>query len=241
VSGTKGNLIGKEWLENYKVYGPNLLKKLVVEASETVIKPIQELLGTNDSYDIESMDRYKEVDAFMLKHVGEVTNFVGHSKGASVVDVWMKNHPEFKGYARLYGTPYDDPIGKERFKDYLNKARTDRQEYYKNNVQGPSWLESIANTIETGKENLIEYTLGLDKVKGMQERHQLRIANEGDFAAALDGSVKVFWDPTSMNHLSQGGGHFYGSTASLFAGFDGKDGDGDIPNDESGNIDEDED
>ncbi len=191
------------------------------------------------------MDRYKQLDAFMMANHDKVNNFVAHSKGSSVVDVWMKNHPQFAGYARLYGTPYDDPIGKERFKDYMLKVRADRVEYYTKNFRSPSWLESVADTIENKKLDVLEFTLGLDKVKGMQERHQLRIANEGDFAAALDGSAKIFWDPTSVNHLSQGGGHFYGSTASLFAGFNGKDGDGYIPNEESGkekeNIDEDED
>ena len=55
----------------------------------------------------------------------------------------------------------------------------------------------------------------------MEEKHQLRITNQMDPVTVLDGSAKEFSDPTWMNHLSAGGGHYYGNTAGLFAGFDG--------------------
>ena len=41
-----------------------------------------------------------------------------------------------------------------------------------------------------------------------------------DLVAALDGSAKTFDDPTWMNHLKEGGGHYFGNTAALFSGFD---------------------
>ena len=55
----------------------------------------------------------------MKAHPGEVKNMVGHSKGAAVIDVWMKDHPEWTGKARLYGTPYEEVLGKEKWKDRL--------------------------------------------------------------------------------------------------------------------------
>ncbi len=41
-----------------------------------------------------------------------------------------------------------------------------------------------------------------------------------DPVTVLDGSAKVYEDPAWMNHLSAGGGRYYGNTAALFAGFD---------------------
>ncbi len=49
---------------------------------------------------------------------------VGHSKGSAVVDVWMKNHPDFGGKSTLYATPYEDVLGKEEWKDRLNTFNT---------------------------------------------------------------------------------------------------------------------
>ena len=71
---------------------------------------------------------------------------------------------------------------------------------------------------------------GFDQAKGMKEKHQLRISGPMDPATALDGSAMHLQDPTWLNHLSEGGGHYYGNIAELFAGFDGPDGDGLIGN-----------
>jgi hypothetical protein len=136
-----------------------------------------------------------------------------------VVEKWMENHPEFTGHARLYGTPHIDVLGSERFKDFLNKARQDRHESY-STFWGPSWLGKAGETIENKEQDLLEWMTGFDKVKGMKEKNQLRIANNFDLVTALDGSAKTFEDPTWMNHLKQGGGHYYGNTAALFTGFD---------------------
>ena len=67
---------------------------------------------------------------------------------------------------------------------------------------------------------------GFDKIKGMKEKHQQRLTGTMDPLTVLDGSAKQIDDPTWLNHLSEGGGHYYGNIADLFAGFDGPDGDG---------------
>ena len=51
-----------------------------------------------------------------------------------------------------------------------------------------------------------------------------------DPVTVLDNSAKEIVDPTWMNHMSQGGGHYYGNIADLYAGFDGPDGDGYLGN-----------
>ncbi len=64
----------------------------------------------------------------------------------------------------------------------------------------------------------------------MKEKHQQRISGPRDPATVLDGSAKVMDDPTWLNHLSEGGGQYYGNIAGLHAGFDGPDGDGYLGN-----------
>ena len=137
-----------------------------------------------------------------------------------MVEKWMENHPEFTGHARLYGTPHIDVLGSERFKDFLNRARQDRHDLYTKDFWGPSWLGKTGEAIENKEQDLFEWWTGFDKVKGMEEKHQQRITNNMDLVTVLDGSAKVYEDPTWMNHLSAGGGHYYGNTAALFAGFD---------------------
>ena len=67
VSGTKGGFLGKEWIENYQYFGPGLASKLgsmfgaMVEGGVGV-----DTLGAGDSYNVESMGRYKEVDDFVF-------------------------------------------------------------------------------------------------------------------------------------------------------------------------------
>ena len=46
--------------------------------------------GAGGSYDVDAMGRYKGLDGFVRAHPGQVKNFTGHSKGAAVVDKWMK-------------------------------------------------------------------------------------------------------------------------------------------------------
>ncbi len=64
----------------------------------------------------------------------------------------------------------------------------------------------------------------------MKDKHQLRISGPMDPVTVLDNSAKVMDDPTWLNHPSEGGGHYYGNIADLYAGFDGPDGDGYLGN-----------
>ena len=202
VSGTKGSLIGADWIENYMTMGEPL---------------VENILGGSAKYRLQDNEMYKQVDDFHKAHPGEVKNMVGHSKGAAVIDVWMKDHPEWTGKARLYGTPYEDVLGKEEWKDRLNTFNTVRKAEYeadpwKNPIE--KWLED--KVVEKGAS-----LLGLDQVKGMSERNEKRIAGYGDPVAALDTSAQVIYDPDWWKKPFQGFGHDYHTIAAGFAGFDG--------------------
>jgi hypothetical protein len=81
VSRTKGGFLGKEWIENYQYFGPGLASKLgsmfgaMVEGGVGV-----DTLGADDSYNVESMGRYKEVDDFVRAHPGQVKTSQGTAK-----------------------------------------------------------------------------------------------------------------------------------------------------------------
>ena len=92
--------------------------------------PVVSASGAGDSYDVESMGRYKELGDFIRAQPGQVKNFTGHSKGAAVVDKWMKNNSGFQGKARLCNTPYEDITGSAGWKDKFNEARDIREDYY---------------------------------------------------------------------------------------------------------------
>ena len=66
-------------------------------------------------------------------------------------------------------------------------------------------------------------------MKGMKERHQKRLTGTMDPVTFFDNSAQIIDDPTWLDHLKEGGGHYYGNIASSFAGFDGPNGDGYIP------------
>jgi hypothetical protein len=212
VSGTKGGFLGKEWIENYRYFGPGLVERL------GKLMTLGQLTG-KDEYDVEAMGRYKEVDDFIKAHPGQVKNFTGHSKGAAVVDKWMKNHPEFTGKARLYNTPYEDITGAEGWKDRLNEARLSREEYFKDKFVGPDWLGRTIKTVEDTGQNILEKVTGLDQVKGMEERGEMRFANEYDPASILDNSAKVYKDPDWWKKPGKGFGHDFHNIAEHYMGF----------------------
>ena len=218
VSGTKGGFFGDEWMENYRYFGPGLVSKFGgMFAGMLSGVPTK---GAGESYDVEAMGRYKELDDFMRAHPGQVKNFTGHSKGAAVVDKWMKNHPEFKGRARLYNTPYEDITASEGWKDRFIEARKDREDYYKGKFWGPSWLGDAIKNAEDAGQNFLETVTGLDKVKGMKERGEQRFVNEYDPASILDTSATVFQDPDWWKKAGSGFGHDYHNIAKNFAGFE---------------------
>ena len=176
---------------------------------------------------IEDTKMYKALDQYMKDNPGQVDNFVAHSKAASVVEKWMANHPEWQGHARLYGTPHIDPIGSERFKDFLNQSRKDRDDLQKDSnflVRGANWV------LDKEQDYLDKYT-GFDKLKGMKESRIEIISGQMDPFTILDGSATRIVDPTWIYHLKEGAGHYFGNIADLYAGFDGPDGDGLITKD----------
>jgi hypothetical protein len=202
VAGSRGSLIGKDWRENYVSMGLPL---------------IAQTLGVPMPYSIEENQRYKTVEQFMRDHPGSVKNMVGHSKGSAVIDVWKKNNPEFTGKARIYSTPYADPMGKEAAKDVFNEYRgaLDR----KREMQ--TYSTPIDGLLEGGVVSYIEDRMGLSGVTGMKERGEERIANVGDFATLLDGSATRTVHGNPLAYLVNGGPHDYHQGVARFTtGFD---------------------
>jgi hypothetical protein len=153
----------------------------------------------------------------MQDHSGQVKNMVGHSKGAAVVDVWKKNHTDFAGKARIYSTPYADPMGREYLKDV--------QKEYQGAIDRKREMQSYRNPaeefLEDGITKMISSRLGLDGVTGMKERGEERIANEGDFATLLDRSATRTQHGNPLAYLSGGGPHDYHEGIARFnVGFD---------------------
>ena len=202
VSGTKGGFLGQEWIENYKTMGVPL---------------IQKMLGMPSDYSIEENERYKQIDDFVKAHPGQVKNMVGHSKGSAVVDVWMKNHPDFGGKSRLYATPYEDVLGKEEWKDRLNTFNTVRSAEY----EGSSWKNPAEKWLEDKAVEKLTSFFGLDGVKGMRERNELRLTTPTDPATLIDSSAEVRKDPNWWKNAASGFGHDYHTIASQRQGFDG--------------------
>ena len=194
VSGTKGGFTGNEWIENYIDFGVPLATKLANR------KPLEDT-----SYDVSKMGRYQELDQFVKDNPGSVKNLVGHSKGSAVIDAWMKKNPEFSGQARLYSTPYDDPLGKERAKDWLAGQQTQSDILFgaqSFSIPGVKLAEDLAREVASN-------VLGFDGIAGMQERRQTRIANHLDLAAVLDSSAERSTHPNPLAYLSGGGPHDY--------------------------------
>jgi hypothetical protein len=163
------------------------------------------------------MDRYKQLDQFITDNPGKVNNFIAHSKGSAVVDQWMKNNPDFKGKARLYSTPYDDPLGKEKAKYMLNEYNDVRNLFY----DAKTYKNPAEKWLDDQIVSKVSNILGLDREAGMKERGQTRIANNQDFAALLDSSADRYEHPNPFAHVSSGGRHdYHEGIASFTSGFD---------------------
>ena len=124
---------------------------------------------------------------------------------------------DFAGKARIYSTPYADPMGKEYLKDQLNDYRSalDR----KREMQ--SYSTPIDGLLEDRVVSYFEDRLGLKGVTGMRERGEERIANEGDFATLLDRSATRTQHGNPLAYLKGGGAHDYHEGIALFnVGFD---------------------
>ena len=134
MAGTRGSFVGEDWLENHKVYGPSLFNTLkdyygLLNSGKFEFKDW--FAPDSQPNNIEDTKIHKALDQYMKDKPGQVDNVVAHSKAGSAVEKWMANNPDWKGHARLYGTPHVDPIGSERFKDFLKQSRKERNEFYK--------------------------------------------------------------------------------------------------------------
>ena len=202
VAGSRGSLVGKDWRENYATMGLPLIAQSV---------------GIPLPYNIESNQRYQTLEQYMKDHGGQVKNMVGHSKGAAVVDVWKRNNADFAGKARIYSTPYADPLGRE----YLKDAQNEYQGAIDRKREMQSYRNPAEEFLEDGITRMISSRLGLDGVTGMRERGEERIANEGDFATLLDRSATRTQHGNPLAYLKGGGPHdYHEGIARLNVGFD---------------------
>ena len=208
VSGSKGGPLDNDWMENYRDFGGGLLKKFETTAEKMATGDAVgafKTLANPTQFDVSQEARYKEVDAFMKANPGKVKNMVGHSKGSAVIDQYMREHPDFKGKARIYSTPSDDLAGREKIKDFLNTTRQERDDYYKDRP----WFQRAVNAVQDKEQDFLEWATGLDQVKGSKERGITRIANTGDFAGILDSSADRYTHGNPFKYLSGGGPHDY--------------------------------
>ena len=130
MAGTRGSFVGDDWMENYKVYGPGLFNTLkdyygLLNSGKFEFKDW--FAPESQPNNIEDTKNYKALDQYMKDNPGQVDNFIAHSKAGSVVEKWTASRPEWQGHARLYGTPHIDPIGSEKFKDFLNQSKQERE------------------------------------------------------------------------------------------------------------------
>ena len=103
IAGTKGNLIGNDWLQNYQHIGIPFITGQKVRVDQT--------------------ERYKQAIAAYKSHP-EVKNLVGHSLGGAVALELKKDNRDLTG--RVYGTPYYDPLGMDKIKDTFKEMRRKR-------------------------------------------------------------------------------------------------------------------
>ena len=202
VAGTKGGLTGREWVENYAVFGPPL---------------VANALGIKAPYPIEQHGRYGELEKFMEEHPGEVKNLVGHSKGSAVVHRWMQKNPQFKGSSRLYATPYEDVAGLENVGRELikfNKARAAMSEAGLGEKRDP-----FEKYVLEGAISKISDLFGGSSIV---ERER-RIDNALDPASLLDSSAERYdiGPDAAIKNIAGAGPHTYRDGIARFnAGFE---------------------
>ena len=91
-----------------------------------------------------------------------------------------------------------DPWGKEGFKDFLNKSRKERNDFYKDK----SFIERGANWLQDKEQDGFEWWTGMDKAKGVKDTGFTRYRNALDPVSALDNSAKTNFHSDPWNYLS---------------------------------------
>ena len=84
--------------------------------------------------------------------------------------------------------------------------------------EGQTWKNPIEKWLEDKVVEKGSSLLGLDKVKGMRERDETRIAGYGDAVAALDTSAQVAYDQDWYKKADKGFGRDYHYIANRYSG-----------------------
>ena len=171
IAGTKGNLIGEDWMQNYQRIGLPFV--------------------TGQKVHVEQRERYKQALSAFAAHP-EVKHLVGHSLGGAVALELKKDKRDVTG--RIYGTPYYDPFGMDRIKDAFDTMRRERDDYYKDKF----FVERAVNWVYDREQDVLEKITGLDRYKGTDGIERYR--NLGDPVAMLDSSAKTPIQPNPLQY-----------------------------------------
>ncbi len=69
----------------------------------------------------------------------------------------------------------------------------------------------VADVFEKKTQDL-EWRTSFDKVKGLEEKHQVGITKHMDLITIFDGSATEFNEPMRLNHLNARSGDYYGTS-----------------------------
>ena len=91
------------------------------------------------SIDANERDRYRDA-VKALSEKPNIKRLVGHSLGGLVTLELHKTYPHLTG--RVYGTPYIDPMARDKLKDFVVEYKRTRDEYMKSGKlnDGNYWI-----------------------------------------------------------------------------------------------------
>ena len=146
------------------------------------------------SIDANKHDRYHDAIKALSANPN-IKHLVGHSLGGLVILELHKTHPQYTG--RVYGTPYIDPMARDRMKDFLLEYKKTRDEYVKSGKlnDGNYWISDTWL-------NVFEKLLGLDALTGMSNSGIERYRNVGDPFTLFDNSANTLVQSHPFRYLT---------------------------------------
>ena len=240
ASGTRGNFLGHEWQQNMEHIAKPIVKGLVTNnidkitslgaASAPELAPAIGLVGgalsigktqmgpeaqKETQVNIQALDRYKNAVKAMDANP-QVKKAVGFSVGGMTVLELKNKYKDLTG--NVYGTPYTDTFAKEKIKDQLDTEREIRNAHY-----GNSLLNQPAKFVDNKAQDIVEKSLGLDKVQTMKETGINRFRQAGDLLTALDNSAitsvnigNIFNPIKAHSYTDQASQNFTASSSNAF-------------------------
>ena len=176
IAGTKGTpFLSSDWMQNFKYVGIPWIKGEKVETEKT--------------------DRFQDNERARAA-APYTKKTIGHSLGGSVAIAERQKYGDTTG--TIYSTPYSDPWGREAFKDFLDRSRKERNDFYKDS----NFLVRAANWVQDKEQDFVEEAFGFDKQQGVSDTGFDRKRTFGDPFAALDNSAKTSWHTHPWDYMS---------------------------------------